>query len=471
MKTTPTLLALTLSLALSGTAFAGPAAPLPKDLPPYAPDKPLPVPQIEKKTLGNGLEVWVVPRDGMPRVDYVLAVRNAGFAADDAATPGFASLLAGLLSEGTAARDSRAIAEAAQGFGGGIGASTANDGITLSAYALTSHAAPMLSLMAEVARTPAFPENEVRLAQANALQGLKAAEAQPSFRATRALLSATYGDHPYARVQQTEASIAAVTPAMLREQHALRFHPDRALLVMTGRIDPAEAFALAERAFGDWNPVGEEAPDTPAARRSAAPSHVLLQRDGSVQSTVRIGRPAIAATDPDYVPAILAGTVLGGGFSSRVNQNLREDKGYTYGASAGFSPARVGGRIQAGADVRNEVTGASLAEFFHEFRRLGNEPVPAEELEDTKRYVAGGYLIGNQLQASVAGTLASNWLVGLPPEFMASYVPRIREVSAAQVQAIGRKYFDPTQQSIVVVGDADAIADQLAPYGEFKRAE
>ncbi len=471
MKTSTTLIAMAVSLVLSGAAFAGPAAPLPKDLPPYAPDKPLPVPQIEKKTLANGLEVWVVPRDGMPRVDYVLAVRNAGFAADPANAPGFASLLAGLLTGGTASRDSRGIAEAAQGFGGGIGASTSNDGIVLSANALNTHAGSMLELLAEVVRTPAFPDNEVRLAQANALQGLKASEAQPSFRATRALLAATYGDHPYARVQQTEASIMGVTPVALREAHALRFHPDRALLVVTGRIAPAEAFALAEAAFGDWDPVGEEAPDTPPARRDAKPSHVLLQRDGSVQSTLRIGRPAIPASDPDYVPAILAGTVLGGGFSSRVNQNLREEKGYTYGASAGFSPSRVGGRIQAGADVRNEVTGASLAEFFHEFKRLADEPVPAQELEDTKRYVAGGYLIGNQLQASVAGTLASNWLAGLPSDFLANYVPRIREVSAAQVQAIGRKYFDPKHHSIVVVGDGDAIIEQLKPYGDFKRGE
>ena len=246
MKITMTWVALAVAFALPGAAFAGPGTELPKDLPPYAPDKPLPVAQIEKKTLANGLEVWVVPRDGMPRVDYVLAMRNAGYAADPAASPGFAGLFAGLLSEGTAKRDSKAIAETAQSFGGSFGASASNDGVTVYADALASHAAPMLELLAEIVRTPAFPDNEVKLAQANALQGLKAAEAQPSFKANRALLAATYGDHPYARTQQTEASILGVTPAALRQAHALRFHPDRALLVMTGRIAPAEAFRLAE---------------------------------------------------------------------------------------------------------------------------------------------------------------------------------------------------------------------------------
>ena len=471
MKITMTWVALAVAFALPGAAFAGPGTELPKDLPPYAPDKPLPVAQIEKKTLANGLEVWVVPRDGMPRVDYVLAMRNAGFAADPANSPGFASLFAGLLSEGTAKRDSKAIAEDAQALGGSVGAGASNDGVTVYADALASHAAPMLSLLAEVVRTPSFLDNEVKLAQANALQGLKAAEAQPSFKANRALLAATYGDHPYSRTQQTEASILGVTPASLREAHALRFHPDRALLVITGRIASAEAFRLAEAAFGDWRVPGAESPETPAARRSATPAYLLIQRDGSVQSTLRMGRPAIAATDVDYVPAILAGTVLGGGFSSRVNQNLREDKGYTYGASAGFSPSRMGGRVQAGADVRNEVTGASLEQFFHEFKRLANEPVPERELLDTKRYVAGGYLISNQLQGSVAATLASNWLLGLPSDFLANYVPRIREVNAAQVQAMAKKYFDPKDQSIVVVGDGKAIAEQLKPYGAFKAAE
>ena len=194
---------------------------------------------------------------------------------------------------------------------------------------------------------------------------------------------------------------------------------------------------------------------------------MLVQRDGSVQSAVRLGRPAIAATHADYVPLQLASTVLGGGFSSRVMQNLREDKGYTYGASAYQAPSRNGGRMQAGADVRNEVTGAAIAEFFKEFERLASEPVPAQELEDNKRYVAGGYLISNQLQGAVANTLASNWINGLPASFLGQYVPKIRAVDAAQVQAMARKYWDPATQSIIVVGDGPAITAQLEPYGTF----
>src|SRR5690606_8099169 len=191
------------------------------DLPAYGADKPLPVPEIGKKTLANGLEVWVLPRDGVPRVDYVLAVRGAGLAADDA--PGFASMLAGLLAEGSDRHDSKQIAEAAQGYGGSVGASADSDGITVHGNALASNAQGMMRLLAEVVRAPAFPDDEVELARANALQGLMAAEAQPGFRASRALAQAVYGDHPYGHALPTEEAIKSATPQQFRDAHARRF--------------------------------------------------------------------------------------------------------------------------------------------------------------------------------------------------------------------------------------------------------
>ena len=462
------LVALLSALALSSPAFAGANAKLPADLPPYGKDKPIPVPQIEKKKLANGMEVWVVPRNGLPRVDFVLAVRGAGLAADDAAHPGFASLLASLLSEGTDKHDSKAIAETAQGLGGGVGAGAGYDGITVAANALASNAGPMLELLAEVARTPNFPDREVALGKANALQSLKVSEAQPGFRAERALGQAIYGAHPYGHTQPTASSIEGSDRALFQAEHARRFRPERSLLVIAGRIAPADALRLAEVAFGDWKGAGTAPADTAVPAASAAPVRVLLERPGSVQSTLRLGRPGIAASAADYVPLRLASTILGGGFSSRINQNLREDKGYTYGASAGARSYRAGGSIVGGADVRNEVTGAALKEYFSEYERFGKELVPAEEMAMNKRYVAGGYLITNQLQGSVAATLASNWLVGLPPEFLGQFVPMIEKVSAAQVRAMGAKYFDPKTQSIVVVGDSKAVGEQLKAYGDFE---
>jgi len=449
-------------------AFAACAAPaLPRDLPAFGADPALPTLKIQRHTLPNGLAVWVVPNQGLPRVDAVLAIRGAGSAADTAQQAGFTAMLAGLLTEGTAQRDALTLAQDVQALGGSLSAAPSADGITLVAQALASQAGPLLQLLAEVARQPAFAEGEVKLAKSNALQELKANSATPGFRAEGAMSKALFGTHPYANGQPTEEAIEATTPAALRTAHALRFRPDRALLIITGRVDPAQALKLADAAFGDWKATGAALPDTPAAPRQIAPVRVLLERPGSVQATLRLGRAGIAASHADQVPLRVATTVVGDGFSSRINMNLREEKGYTYGASMRARSLRAGGAMVGGADVRNEVTGAALKEFEAELKRISSQPVPRQELQDTQRYLTGSYLVGLQSQAAVAGTLARNWMLGLPPEFLTDYVPQVRKVTAAQVQAVARKYLAPENLSIVVVGDPAVLA-QLKPFGDFK---
>lgn len=442
-------------------------APVANGLPPYGKDKPIPVPKIAQKTLANGMTVWVVQRKGLPRVDFVLAVRGAGFTADGKAQSNFASMLAGVMSEGTVKRDSRAIAEAAQGMGGSVGTGASHDGLIVSGNALTSHASSMLQLLAEVTRTPSFPAKEVALAKANALQGLKLSEAQPGYRVERAVARTVFGDHPYGNTFATVESVTSVTEDALKAEHARRVRPERTLLVITGPVTEAEGMKMATAAFGDWKVDGPAVPEAPATAPAGKPSRLLLTRAGSVQSTVRLASPGMPASSADHIPLRLASTILGGGFSSRVNTNLRENKGYTYGASAGARIYRHGGAMVGGADVRNEVTGAAIKEYYNEYRRMGTELVSPEEMEMNKRYVAGGYLISNQQQRSVAMTLASNWMVGLPPEFLGNFVPAIQKVTAEQVRDMGKKYFTPENQSIVIVGDPNSISAQLKEYGEF----
>lgn len=458
--------ALTLLMALA-VAGAAQAQPMPRELPPFGPDKPLPAPKIERRTLANGLQVWVLPRQGLPRVDLVLAIKGAGFSADAPERPGFAGLLAGLMTEGTQQRDAKALAEAAQALGGGIGAEAAQDGLLLSANAPASRGEALVKLFAEVARQPAFPEAEVKLARDNALQALKAAQAQPGFVADGTLARAVYGSHPYGRTQATEASITGTTAELLRAEHARRFRPDQAVLVIVGRMAVADAQAWAEAAFGTWKAEGPALPATPAVAAQAAPQRLLIDRPGSTQSTLRLGRPGQAVTAADDVALRVASAVIGAGFTSRINLNLREEKGYTYGASAGGRSYAMGGSIFGGADVRNEVTGASLKEFVAEYRRLGTERVPAAELTVAKRYLAGTHVLSVQPQGALAQRLARDWMVGLPASRLADFVPAVHKVSAEQVREIGRKYFAPETQTIVVVGDKAAIAEQLKPYGDF----
>ncbi len=467
MKTNTTFktLALALGLGLAGIAQAS-NAPLPKDLPAYGPDKPLPTPQIAQRTLPNGLTVWVVPRDGLPKINVALAVLG-GTAADDAATPALSEMMARLLDEGTASRSSRDIAEALQAIGGDYSAGTGDDSIDIRASALASHASKLLELVADTALHPSFPANEVALAKANALQGLKVQEADPDWQAQRAFGHAAYGEHPYSRDSLNEASVQAASPDSLRALHDARFRPDRALLVIVGRIDANTAFHLVEQQFGDWKATGKALADTAPAPREAAPQRLLVPRDGAVQSNIRYGRPAVPANDPDYIPLTVANTILGGGFTSRITQDIREDKGYSYSPWSRFSANRVGGSTLASVDVRNEVTGATLAELAKLYDSMASQPASAEELTGAKRLVGGIYLLRNQIQGALTGTLANYWVDGLPPGFLGSYVAEANKVTTKQVQAMGRKYFAAKDQSIVVVGDAKAIDAQLKPYGTF----
>ncbi len=368
-------LALLSALAFAAPAFAGPNAKLPAELPPYGQDKPIPVPQIEKKTLANGMEIWVVPRSGLPRVDFVLAVRGAGLAADDASHPGFAGLLASLLSEGTDKRDSRAIAETAQGLGGGVGAGAGNDGITVAANALASNAGPMLELLAEVARQPSFPDKEVVLAKANALQALKVSEAQPGFRAERALSQAIYGEHPYGRTQPTAAAIEGATREYLQAEHARRFRPERSLLVIAGRIDAKQAIKLAEAAFADWQRARQRAAPNSRRHRRRRPRAACCW---SVRAACSPPCAWAARASPRARPTTCrcawrapSSAAASAAASTRTCARTRATPTVLPRVRA---PFRNGGAIVGGADVRNEVTGAALKEFFSEYKRFGTEP-------------------------------------------------------------------------------------------------
>lgn len=460
-------LPLLLSCAAAPPSAPPPDAAAPSAIPPYGEDKPLPPPDLTQRTLANGLTVWVLPRSGVPRVEAILAVRG-GQAADPAAQgPALSNLLADLLDEGTARRSSRGIAEELQAIGGNLDASAAPDGFVVAAGALASHAPQLLDLLADVARHPAFPNKEVALARDNARQELAASEAEPGFVAERAWAATVYGTHPYARAKPTAKGIQSVTRPLLRREHARRFRPDRALLVLCGRLTAEEGLALAEKAFGAWRGSGTVPPDTPAFAPAGGPKRVLVERPGSVQSSLRFGRAALAAPAPDFVPLQLTSTILGGSFSSRLMQNLREEKGYTYGAGVGVRANRAGGALYGVADVRNEVTGAAIGEFFKEYERLGRDGVDAAELQKGKRYAAGVFVYRNQPQAAMARTLASQWLVGLPPEYFIGYVQRVQAVTAEQVRDMARRYYAPGDQSLIVVGDKAAIAEQLAPLGKF----
>src|SRR5262245_11338691 len=467
MKTRTSGLLLLATLVSPCALVAAEKHPLPKDLPPFGADKPLPVPEIAQSKLANGLTVWLVGRRGFPRAAVVVAVRGAGTAAGPKGAEGITELLAATVREGTATRSSRAIAEELQAAGAEISANGTSDAIFLTAGGLGSGLPRIVEILADVARNASFPDAEVELAKANALQNLAARESTPEFLAQKALARAVYGDHPYHVVAPTAETLKAATAAQLRQEYARRFQPDHALIVVVGGCDPAAARAAITRHFGPWRGTGSAAAETAdPPKAEAARRLVLVPREGSVQAQILMGRPAASVTDPAYYPLLVANTICAGSFGSRLVENIREDKGYTYSPGGSVAARAKGSLLTARAEVRTEVTAATLTEMFYEQDRMASTLPTDEELQRAKRYQGGLYLLRNQIQGSVAQTLASNWVNGLPPSALGEFVPKVNAVTADGVRDAGRAFFPSARQAVVVVGDEAKVKEELAQFGE-----
>lgn len=439
--------------------------PLPKDLPPYGPLKTLPPPQVKVQRLPSGLTLWLLPRPGFPKVAFVFALRG-GMASDPNDRPGLSELLVATVDQGTKTRSAKQIAEEIQAAGGDLSGSAEADTIVLATDVLASKAEAVLSVLADVLQDATFPDSEVDLAKRNAADSLRAQEAEPGFLARRALAKAVFGGHPYSVVSGTQQSIGKTSANELREAHTWRFRPDQTLFVAVGDFDAEVLTGTVERLFRKWvtptepavSPVQEPSRDNPHAVFS-------VERSGSVQTTFALGAFGPTRRDPDYAAAEVANAIYGGMFGSRLIKNIREDKGYTYSPGAFLQNRREAGLFQTHADVRNEVTGATLNEIDYELNRMATTFPTKEELTRAQRYLVGVRALRLQSQASVARQLATLWIFGLPPEQLGRESEKIQRVTDKDVEAVGEKYFPASRQTIVAVGESKVIQEQLAPFG------
>jgi predicted Zn-dependent peptidase len=466
-RTSAALLALVSLFALGASpAAATEQKPLPKEIPPFGQDRPLPAPRILKSTTPEGLTVWLVPREGFPKVTALLAVRG-GTAADPKGVEGTGQILADLLKEGTGRRSSQQIAEELQAIGGSISAGASDDAITVGVDGLAAGTDRILEILADVARGASFPAAEVELAKANTLQQLQVKESTPEFLSEKALAAAVFGEHPYRIVAPTAEAVQKVDRGLLKSEFARRFRSDGALLVVVGAFDAEAARKTVARAFGGWKGDGPAVPDAPPLPAPKAREILFVGRPGSVQSNIALGRTAPGLADPSYFPGVLANTIYGGSFASRLTQNIREEKGYTYSPHASFTTFRAGGSLRTSAEVRNEVTAASLVEIFYELDRMGTTDVTVEELTGAKRLQTGLYLLRNQVQGSVASALATYWVKGMPPEFFSEYVGKVNAVTTADVREAGRTLFPSRLQTVVVVGE-ESVKKDLGQLGAVR---
>jgi predicted Zn-dependent peptidase len=435
--------------------------------PALAPAPALRVPTPLTATLPNGLEIVVLPMTEVPVVDINLIVR-AGSGRDPRDLPGLATFTANMLDEGAGSRTALDIADQAAFLGAQLGTSASYEWATVSLHVPKRQLSAALDLMADVALHPTFPDSEVarqREQRSNAILQLRD---NPTAQAPLAFNAIVYGaDHPYGwPTGGTETSTHALERAKVQAFYATYYRPNNARIIIVGDVSLAEARRLVAARFGTWARGTVPALASPVAPPSATRTFYLVDKPGAAQSVIRIGHVGVARNTPDFYALRVMNTLLGGSFTSRLNQNLRETHGFTYGANSGYAMRRLAGPFTAAASVVTAKTDSSLIEFLRELRRIRDEAVPAEELAKAKQYIALSTPGDFETTQGTAGQFLDLLSNDLPPSWYSTYIARINAVTAADVQRVARTYIDPDHFTIVVVGDRSQIEAGIRALNE-----
>jgi len=431
--------------------------------PAIGPAPALHLPSIQKLKLSNGLPVWVVEMHKVPVAQVDLLVL-AGTANDPAGRYGAASLTSAMLTNGAGGKSALDIADAVDFLGADLNAASGIDSTTVRLHVPVARLADALPIMADVALRPTFDKTELERLRQQRLTGLIQSRDDPQSIAAAAFPRVLYGPrHRYGTPSGgTAETIKTFTSADLREFYTTTFRPDRATLLAIGDLTPAAVMPLLEKNFGSWKAPAAPASkqDIPAVDEPATRTVYVVDKPGAPQSQVRIGWIGVARSTPDYFPLTVMNTILGGSFTSRLNMNLREKHGYSYGASSQLDMRLSAGPFVSAAGVQTDKTGEALKEFFNELNAI-REPIPADELARAKNYVALRYPGGFETTGDVSRQLENALVYHLPDDYFSSYVQKIQAVTAADVQRVAQKYVKPDRFAVVVVGDLATIEPQI----------
>ncbi|HEX6057389.1 MAG TPA: pitrilysin family protein [Gemmatimonadaceae bacterium] len=445
---------------------AVPAAPGGLTAPPVLAAPPaLALPPIATRTLPNGLQVVVVEHRELPVADFALVVRT-GAEADPADHAGLATLAASMLDEGTTTRSALEIADAVAWLGADLGTFGGFDESRVMLHVPTAQLDSALALFADVAVRPSFPQADFdRLKQERLTALLQLKDRGPAI-ADIAYANIVFGgEHPYGRAMMgTEATVARITRDDARRFHRTYFRPNNATLIVVGDVRTDDIVRRIERAFGGWERGAVPATRFPAAPKAAATTVYLIDKPGAAQSSFRIGGVGAARSTDDYFALLVMNTILGGSFTSRLNQTLREEKGYTYGAGSSFALRREPGPFTARAEIVSAKTDSALLEFMRELRGV-LDTVPQDELSKAKRYLQLQLPGDFETTRDIAAQLAPLVLHGLPLDYYDGYVQRIDAVTQDDVRRVARRYIDPEGLAIVIVGDRATIEPGLRALG------
>lgn len=423
------------------------------------------MPPIHETKLPNGLTVVLVEDQRFPLVTVRLSFQ-AGSKFDPNDLPGLSGMVAGLLTQGTKTRTFRDIGEELASIGGSLDGHSSPDVLTIGGNVLAENTPKLLDLLADVTLNANFPENEVQLRKQNRKQALLAQHSQPAFLASEKFDELVFGDHPYRYIAPTMESIDRMDQKSMIEFRDSHLVPNNAVLVMLGKL-PGDTLKLVSEKFGSW----KEKP-APAAPAKSFPESkkqlVLVDRPGSVQADIHIGRLAVTRTDPDYFPLYVGNAILGGGASSRLFNDVREEKGFAYDVHSELDRRKDTGVALAVTQVRNDVVGPAMEAVLGHMEKMGTAPVTAAELSDAKNYMSGVFLISLETQSGVADQVDLMKSMGLPDDYLEKFTAHVRSVEPDQIQAAAKKYFAPDQATIVVVGDASKIEKPLEKFGSVQ---
>ena len=428
------------------------------------------LPRAEETTLKNGLQVVLLRSDRVPTFNMQMVVLSGGLS-DPADYRGLASFTASLLREGTKTRASKDIAEQADSLGAtltaGSGFSTMTS--TVNTGGLVENLDKTLELFADVIRNPTFPQAELDRYKTRTLAQLQFQRSIPEFLAAEQFSRAIYGtNHPASIISPPVESLKKLNSKDLADFHAKYYRPNNAILAIVGDVTMKEIVPKLEAAFGDWAKGDVPATTIPPAPAQGEARIYLIDRPNSVQTVLQLGTLGIERTSPDYFAVLLADRVLGGGPSGRLFMNLREDKGYTYGAYSGFGGTKFRGTWISSSQVRTEVTDGAMKEFMYELNRLRNEKVAAEELDNAKRAIIGSFALTLESPQTLLQNIVNQKLYNLPADYWDTYPQKVAAITADDVQRVAQKYIDMDHLQIVAVGDAAKAREALAKYGKIE---
>jgi predicted Zn-dependent peptidase len=427
--------------------------------PALGPAPSLKLPAIQKQKLSNGLAVWIVEQHEVPLAQINMIVRS-GSAADPIGKYGVGSLAAAMLDEGAGTRSSLELADALEFLGASLTTSSSFDYSAIRMSVPVSKLGDALPLMSDVALRPTFPTSDLDRLKKERLTTLLQARDNPAALIQLAFPRVVFGPtHRYGTsANGLPPAIEAFTVADLQAFYRAHYRPDNSTLLIVGDITPASAMPMLEKAFGAWKtdrmaPLVQEVPMAPQLKSRQI---YIIDKPEAAQSQIRIGWVGVPRSTPDYAALEVLNTIFGGSFTSRLNQNLREKNGYSYGASSAFDTRLSSGPFFAAAGVQTDKTGPAVGEFFNELNAIGSL-VPDEELKKAKNYVALGFPGEFETTGDMARKLEELVVYNLPEDTFTKFVTAVTSVTAADLQRLAARYIQPDKMAVVVVGDRKAI--------------